>query len=81
MGLLVTSYLVLTNMGNNAKPFKTQVFTALDAWLYACKLMVICGILEYGWILRMKNSALGRKVGGQGFILKYVKSYPIANKE
>ncbi len=61
MGLLVTSYLVLTNMGTSAKPFKTQVFTALDAWLYTCKLMVIGAIMEYGWILKMKNSSASTK--------------------
>ncbi len=64
MGLLVTSYLVLTNMGNAGKTFKTQVFTASDLWIYACKLTVIAAIFEYGYILRMRKSSRA-KVGNK----------------
>ncbi len=57
MGLLVTAYLVLTNMGISGKPFSTRVFTAMDAWLYMCKIMVICAVLEFAWLLMLRRNA------------------------
>jgi hypothetical protein len=53
MGLLITTYLVLTNMSAGATPFKAQVFTAMDAWLYGCKLLNIGALFEYAFLLRM----------------------------
>jgi hypothetical protein len=54
MGLLITSYLILTNMSATALTFHVASFTAMDAWLYICKLVVIAALFEYAWLLRMR---------------------------
>ena len=52
MGLLITAYLVLTNMSAAAMSFNAPVFTAIDAWFYICKLIVIAALFEFALILR-----------------------------
>ena len=52
MGLLITAYLVLTNMSAAAMSFNAPVFTAIDAWFYICKLIVIAALFEFAVILR-----------------------------
>ena len=53
LGLLVTAYLVLTNMTAAAMSFNSPVFTAIDAWFYFCKLIVIAAVFEFAAILRI----------------------------
>ena len=40
MALLITAYLILTNMSASAKDSAGSVFTAMDAWFYACRILV-----------------------------------------
>ena len=56
MGLLVTSYLVLINIAaGNSDRYRLDAFTAVDAWLYGCKILVTLAIFEYAWILKMRE--------------------------
>ncbi len=54
MGLLITSYLVLTNI--SAATHDIRVFTAMDFWLYTCKLLIIAAIMEFAWLLKINYS-------------------------
>ena len=56
LGLLITAYLVLTNMTTAAMSFNSPVFTAIDAWFYACKLIIIAAVFEFAAILKIMNS-------------------------
>jgi hypothetical protein len=42
-------------MAATAKPSQMAVFTAMDAWLYCCKLIVMGAMFEYAWILRIRR--------------------------
>ena len=55
MGLLVTSFLVLVNISNEANDEinGSTSFTALDFWLISCKAFVAFGIFEYAVLLRI----------------------------
>jgi hypothetical protein len=55
MGLLVTSYLVLTNMSSAAQTFEARVFTAMDGWFYCCKLLVIGALFEFAYLLKLRK--------------------------
>ena len=57
LGLLITAYLVLTNMTAAAMSFNSPVFTAIDAWFYFCKLIIIAAVFEFAVILRILNSS------------------------
>ena len=35
-----------------------EVFTAMDVWLYTCKLLIIAALFEYAWILRDVSSVV-----------------------
>ena len=57
--LLITTYLVLTNMSSAAMSFNAPVFTAMDVWFYACKMIVVAAIFEFAAILKILNSSKG----------------------
>ncbi len=38
----------------------SEVFTALDAWLYVCKFFIILGLLEFAWLLKIMKSGRNR---------------------
>jgi hypothetical protein len=63
MGLLVTSYLVLINISAaSTQDFQMNVFTAMDAWLYGCKIFITAALFEFAWVLRLRNKqARGEK--------------------
>ena len=58
LGLLITPYLILTNMTTAAMSFNSPVFTAIDAWFYVCKLIIIAAVFEFAAILKMHNSRI-----------------------
>ena len=55
--LLITSYLILTNMAASAADFHSPTFTAMDAWFYACRFLVAAAILEFLFVLRNLTKA------------------------
>ena len=57
MALLITTYLVLTNMSSAAMSFNAPVFTAMDVWFYVCKMIVVAAIFEFAAILKILNSS------------------------
>ena len=57
MALLITTYLVLTNMSSSAMSFNAPVFTAMDVWFYVCKMTVVAAIFEFAAILKILNSS------------------------
>ncbi len=59
IGLLCTNYLSLTNMGLSGKQSGLQVFTAMDAWIFACKMFVFAAAFEYGAILMLRKAWIG----------------------
>ena len=68
MALLITAYLILTNMatsqhGNMA--FDAKVFTAMDAWFYACRFFVGAALLEFAMVIKLA-SKLSSETDGEG---------------
>ena len=53
MGLLITAYLILTNMATSARAFEAKVFTAMDAWFYACRFFVGAALLEFALVIKL----------------------------
>ena len=53
MGLLITAYLVLTNMSASTQEFDASVFTAMDAWFVACRLLVGAALLEFALLIKI----------------------------
>ena len=53
MGLLITAYLILTNMSTSAKAFDAKVFTAMDAWFYACRFFVGAALFEFAMVIKL----------------------------
>ena len=56
MALLITAYLILTNMatsqhGNMA--FDAKVFSAMDAWFYACRFFVGAALLQFAMVIKL----------------------------
>ena len=56
MALLITAYLILTNMatsqhGNMA--FDAKVFSAMDAWFYACRFFVGAAMLQFAMVIKL----------------------------
>ena len=43
-------------MTTAAMSFNSPVFTAIDAWFYACKLIIIAAVFEFAAILKIMNS-------------------------
>ena len=62
MGLLITVYLILTNMSISNHEFEASVFTAMDAWFVACRLLVGGALLEFALLIKLTTKA---KVGPQ----------------
>ena len=52
MALLITSFLILTNMSAAAIEFVGSAFTAMHVWFYACRLAVGGALLEFVWVLK-----------------------------
>lgn len=52
MALLITSFLILTNMSASAVEFDGSVFTAMDGWFYACRLLVGGALFEFAWVIK-----------------------------
>lgn len=50
--LIITSYLILTNMSTYAVSFNSPTFTAMDIWFYTCRFLVGGAILEFLFVLR-----------------------------
>ena len=53
MGLLITTYLVLTNMSASTDEFDASVFTAMDAWFVACRLLVGAALFEFAMLIKI----------------------------
>ena len=53
--MLVTSYLILTNMSTTALDFKSPTFTAMDIWFYACRLLVGGAIIEFFLMMKKRS--------------------------
>ena len=56
MGLIITAYLILTNMSTSAH-IDLPTFTAMDIWFYACRFLVGGAILEFLFVLRRSSEA------------------------
>ena len=56
MGLIITAYLILTNMSTSAH-IDLPTFTAMDIWFYACRFLVGGAILEFLFVLRKSSEA------------------------
>ena len=57
MGLLITAYLVLTNMSTSAQEFEASIFTAMDAWFVACRLLVGAALFEFALLIKILSRA------------------------
>ena len=53
--LLITSYLILTNMSVSAVDFDSPTFTAMGVWFYACQFFIGLAILEFFLVLRLDS--------------------------
>ena len=57
MGLLITAYLILTNMSISNHEFEASVFTAMDAWFVACRLLVGGALFEFALVIKLSTRA------------------------
>ena len=55
MALLITAYLVLTNMSAPDQEF--DAFTAMDAWFVACRLIVGATLFEFALLIKILSSS------------------------
>ena len=55
MGLLITAYLILTNMATSSRVFGAKVFTAMDAWFYTCRFFVGAALFEFAMIIKLTS--------------------------
>ena len=62
MALLMTSFLILTNMSTRALDFESPTFTAMDIWFYACRSLVCFAILEFFLIMRKGSKPITNMV-------------------
>ena len=53
MGLLITAYLILTNMSISNHEFEASVFTAMDAWFVVCRLLVGGALFEFALLIKL----------------------------
>ena len=53
MGLLITAYLILTNMSTSTQEFDAHVFTAMDAWFVACRFLVVLALFEFTLLIKL----------------------------
>ena len=53
MALLITAYLILTNMSTSAHEFDTSDFTAMDIWYIFCRCMVAVALIESVLVMRI----------------------------
>ena len=53
MALLITAYLVLTNMSTSTQEFDASVFTAMDAWFVFCRLLVGAALFEFALLIKL----------------------------
>ena len=74
--LLITSYLILTNMAASATDFHSPTYTAMDVWFYACRFLVAAAILEFLFVIRKltKAGSCMVKVGPHKIPIKTQKS-------
>ena len=65
--LLITSYLILTNMSASAVDFDPPTFTAMDVWFYACRFLVGGAIIEFFIVVKKSSSykKITVKIGAQ----------------
>ena len=83
LGLLVTLHLIVTNVFNSVKAPTKRAFSFIEIWMVGAQIPILIGIFEYGAILAMRKSQLGRKtslikVGNQ---TKVLSSKSPADKE
>ena len=57
MALLITAYLILTNMSISNHEFEASVFTAMDAWFVACRLLVGGALFEFALLIKLTTKA------------------------
>ena len=57
--LLITSYLILTNMSVSAVDFDSPGFTAMDVWFYVCRHIVGLAFFEFFFVLRISSGRRG----------------------
>ena len=52
MALLITAYLILTNMATSERAFDAKVFTAMDTWFYTCRFFVGAALLQFAMVIK-----------------------------
>ena len=69
MGLLITAYLVLTNMSTSTQEFDASIFTAMDAWFVACRLLVGAALFEFALLIKLISNE--NKIHPQQYGIQY----------
>ena len=55
MGLLITAFLILTNMSTSTREFDASILTAMDVWFDVCRLLVAAALLEFSLLINIHS--------------------------
>ena len=62
MGMIVTLYLISTNVYSSLDAPPTRGFSYIEIWMMGAQFPILLALLEYGYILHLKKSAKENKV-------------------
>ena len=52
LGLLITLYLIVSNVYNSLKAPEDRGFSYLEIWMTGIQAMILFAIIQYGWVLK-----------------------------
>ena len=55
MGLLITLFLILTNVYNSVEAPKGRGFSLIEIWLLGTSFPILAAIIEYAYIMNLQN--------------------------
>ena len=62
LGLLVTLYLIATNVYNSVKAPAKRGFSYIEIWIIGIQIPILVAIFEYGILLGLKKYCQGNKI-------------------
>ena len=58
MGMILTLYLISANVYNSVKGPKSRGFSYIEVWMIGTQIPILIALLEYGFVLFLKNCPL-----------------------
>ena len=63
MGLLITLFLILTNVYNSVKAPMSRGFSLIEVWLLGTSFPILAAIIEYAYIMSLQNKKSSKMWG------------------